>query len=189
MKISRKYLEALDMYLDWENVTTPASGSFQEERKPRPQIAIGSNGVSAAEALCIWESTGKPSVVAPAESILLERYIKGKSQRDWWFMEIGWWNKNGAFVPEEFIRHLNPLAFIDLFGRAPIPRMVRYYFDSNYSLWEFKLDSLMTSKVFKWNMVYFERDDRESSIRNAFRMIRLKWLEPSVYRAKRLICD
>ena len=185
MKVSRKYMKILDVYLDWEKVSTPASGSFQESRKSAPLIEVDPCGSTAAEALCIWESQGKPSTVRPDELGLLSRYVKGKGQRDWWTKEVGWLDKNAAYLPEEFMRHLTPLAFIDIFGRGPIPRLVRYYFDNNYRIWEFKLDTLMTSKVIEWKMIYFERDDRESSVRNAVRIVRLKWIDPAIYRAKR----
>jgi hypothetical protein len=116
---------------------------------------------------------------------LLCRYLLGKSQRDWWSREIGWWNKNGAFIPEEFLGFLGPLPFIELFGRVPITRIVRYYFDNRYRFWEFNLDSLMQAKVESWGMPYYERDDRDSALRNAWRMVRVKWVDPAIWRAKR----
>lgn len=185
MKVSLKYLRILDVYLEWENVRTPASGSFQESTKPKAQIGIAEDGISAAEALCIWESEGKSSCIRPEEFEMLGRYERGKSQRDWWSKEIGWWNKNASFMPEEFLNFLGPLPFIELFGRPPITRLVRYYHDNTYRLWEFKLDALMKGKERGWNMGYYERDDRDSSLQNAWRMICVKWLDPAIYRVKR----
>jgi hypothetical protein len=190
VKVSRKYRAILDVYLEWEGVTTPATGTFQEATKPVTRISDAENGLSAAEALCIWESRGKPSSVIPEEAALLARYVQGKSQRDWWTKEIGWWNKNSVYSPEEFLRFLGPLPFIDLFGRGPIPRLVRYYYDNGYALWEFRLDGLMVRMASKWKMSYYERDERESALRNAWRVMRTKWLEPYLYRwKKRLVAD
>jgi hypothetical protein len=185
MNVSLKYRQALVGYLEWEHVRTPASGSFQEAKKPAAQIGVADDGVSAEESLCIWESQGKQSFVRPDECELLCRYLLGKSQRDWWSREIGWWNKNGAFIPEEFLGFLGPLPFIELFGRVPITRIVRYYFDNRYRFWEFNLDSLMQAKVESWGMPYYERDDRDSALRNAWRMVRVKWVDPAIWRAKR----
>jgi len=185
MKISSKYRRILEVYLEWENVRTPASGSFQESKKPSPEIGTAEDGLSAAEALCIWESQGKPCNVHPDEWRLLCRYERGKSQRDWWSKEIGWWNKNAAYNPEEFLRCFGPLPFIDLFGRGPITRFVRYYYDNHYSTWEFCLDNLMLSKIGVWKMSYYDRDDRDSALYNTWKMFRIKWVDPRIYKLKR----
>ena len=187
MKISQKYLSILGTYLEWENVSTPASGTFQESSKQLPQIGIADDGLSAAEAICVWESTGKSCCVIPQESGLLARYLHGKSQRDWWTREIGWWNKNGSYFPEEFLALLGPLPFIELFGRDPITHIVRYYFDNRYRLWEFHLDSLMKAKESDWKMSYYERNDRDSALKNTWRMVQVKWIDPFMYRSKRRI--
>ena len=187
MKVSSKYMRVLETYGSWKSVLTPASGSFQEEKAPTPAIWASPSGVGAAEALCKWESTGQPSYCLPEERALLEQYVRGKRQRDWWTKEIGWWNKEAVFIPEEFLPLLDPLPFIELLGRAPITRLARYYHDNTYHLWEFKLDTLMKGLERAWGMSYFERDDRDSAVRNAWRMIRVKWFDPAVYRLKRKI--
>jgi hypothetical protein len=185
MKVSSSYQRALDIYLEWEQVRTPASGSFQESQKSQPLIGVAEDGLSAAEALCLWESQGKPSHVRPgAEWVLLCRYLRGKSQRDWWTKEIGWWNKNAAYMPEEFLGFLGPLPFIELFGRSPITRIVRYYFDNRYHLWEFRLDVFMQVKGESWKMLYYGREDRDSPLQNAWRMVRVKWIDPAIYRVR-----
>ena len=185
MKISGNYRKILETYLEWEGVTTPASGSFQEQSKPTPPIGVLDGGLSAAEAICTWESQGKGCAVDPSEASLLQRYIHGKSQRDWWTKEIGWWNKNASYIPEEFLGFIGPLPFIELFGCAPITRLVRYYHDNSYRLWEFNLDGLMLRKQTEWRMGYYERDERDTSIRNAWRMVKVKWIDPAFYRIKR----
>jgi hypothetical protein len=148
-------------------------------------IYVADDGVSAAEALCIWESTGKQVFVRPVELRMLFLYLSGKSQRDWWSKEVGWWNKNAAYIPEEFLGLLGPLAFIELFGRSPITRIARYYYDNRYRTWMFKLDSLMQTMSDKWGMLYYERDDRESALQNAWRMMRVKWIDPAIWRVQR----
>ncbi len=187
MKISANYQRSLDRYLEWSSVITPASGTFQEDTKPRPNITVGEEGISAAEALCIWESQGKSSIVRPEEEALLNQYAQGKSQRDWWTREIGWWNKNASYMPEEFLHFLGPLPFIELFSRCPITRIVRYYYDNNYRVWNFRLDSFMESRVARWRILYYERDDRNTSLENAWRMESVKWIQPISYRFKRII--
>lgn len=182
MSVSNKYQRSLDRYLEWERVTTPASGTFQETRISAPEIGISTiGGLSAADALCQWESTGKPSQVCSTEQTLLARYLLGKRQRDWWSKEIGWWNKYASFVPEEFLNHLCPLPFIELFGRGPCPQLVRYYFDNGYAAWEFRLDTFMLSKQFDWQMNYYDRDWRDSALKNAWRMLMVKWISPRIY--------
>lgn len=188
MKISLNYRRVLEGYLEWEHVRTPASGSFQEAKKPQASIGVADDGYSAAEALCIWESQGKSCFVCPEEHTLLSRYLLGKSQRDWWSKEIGWWNKNASYVPEEFLGFLGPLPFIELFGRAPITSIVRFYFDNRYRLWEFRLDNFMKTKEKLWNMPYYERDDRDSALQNLWRMVRVKWVDPAIYKMRRRFC-
>ena len=189
MMVSSNYVRALERYLEWESVTTPASGSFQESKKPAPQIAVAEGGMSASEALCLWESRGEPCCVCPKESQLLNRYLHGKSQRYWWNKELGWWNKHAVYIAEEFLSFLGPLPFIEMFGRAPITRLVRYYYDNGYALWEFRLDGLMLRKVEEWGMSYYERDDRDSALRNAWRVLMVKWFSPAIYRIRRRLCS
>lgn len=207
MKVSSNYLLMLEVYLEWEGVRTPASGLFQEGQKKRPlifdedwwvslssptcmctkpdfTIRDSDRGLSAAECLCLWESRGIPSTVRSSDSRLLHRYVQGKSQRDWWTKEIGWLNQNACYVPEEFLSMLGPLPFIELFGRGPITRIVRHYFDNHYSLWEFKLDSFMLLKQKQWGMHYYEADERHSAVQNAWRMIWVKWVAPAIFRIK-----
>lgn len=188
MKISSAYRNALEIYLEWEDVLNPASGTFQDSCMESPDILEGETGLSAAEGLCLWESRGKASTVRSNEWPLLRRYLKGKRQRDWWSKEIGWWNKWApAYMPEEFLGFLGPLPFIELFGRSPITRLVRYFYDNHYSLWEFRLDSLMLLKAGEWKMSYYEREDRDSALRNAWRQIKVKWISPAIYRIRRKI--
>lgn len=158
------------------------SGTFEELTKPRPSVSVAENGLCAAEALCMWESTGSPCTVSPEDYCLFLQYAQGKSQRDWWTREIGLWNKELIYFPEEFLKFLGPLPFIELFGRAPISRIVRYFYDNHYALWEFKLDCLMVSKTHDWSMSYFERNDRDSAVKNAWRIVRVKWIDPAIYR-------
>jgi hypothetical protein len=49
----------------------------------------------------------------------------------------------------------------------------------------FKLDSLMQTMSDKWGMLYYERDDRESALQNAWRMMRVKWIDPAIWRVQR----
>lgn len=186
MKISNRYLETVQTYLEWCWTTTPASGSFQEASAPRPKIGVSHDGLSATEALCVWESTGKSCQVIPEQEELLNRYVYGKGQRDWWTKEIGWWNKNAFYVAEEFIRFLHPLNFIELFGREPLTNLVRYCHDNQYAAWEFKLDLWAQCFVERNNMAYFERDDRHSALRNAWRVMVVKYLDPFSYRIRRM---
>lgn len=185
MKLSNKYLRSLENYLEWVKVKTLASGTFQESSKPLPKIEVEQNGLSAGEALCTWESTGKSCNVSLEDSKLLNKYIKGKSQKDWWTKERGWMDKHSVYIPEEFLGLLGPLPFIELFGRTPITRLVRYYHDNTYKLWEFWLDSKMCSKVKQWDMWYYERDDRDSAIHNAWRVFSVKWIQPAFFKTKK----
>ena len=197
MKISAKYLRALERYLEWERVKTPFSGSISEDgamrlpavRIPNPLIPQNreevkhGGSVTAAEWLCEYESRGN-ILQECCELEMLGRYWRGKANLDWWNKETG---KNWPFIPEEFLGMLGPLPFIDLFGRAPITRIVRYFHDNHYRLWEFRLDSLMQIKVEDWKMPYYERDDRHSALRNAGRMVQVKWIDPAIYRLRRKI--
>ena len=192
MKISANYRRILETYLEWERVRTPASGMFEESAKSQPCVYIdrdysglSSDGLapeidsslrnlSAAEALHVWESQGKPCTVRESDYDLFVRYAHGKSQRDWWSREIGWLNKHAVYIPEEFLGLLGPLPFIELFGRGPRTRLVRHFFDNRYSAWEFNLDCAMSRLKIRWNMAYYERDDRDSALTDAWRMIRVK---------------
>jgi hypothetical protein len=185
MKVSSKYRRSLETYLEWEGVRTPASGTFQETKISVPPIGAAEDGLTAAEALCIWESQGVVASVLPEEVELFARYMHGKNQRDWWTKEVGWWSKNNAYIPEEFLCFLGPLPFIELFGRGPITNIVRYYYDNHYSLWEFRLDRWAQDRANEWRMTYFERDDRDSALQNAIRTVRIRWIDPAIYKMKR----
>lgn len=132
-RLTPKYLASLERYLLWERVTTPASGSFQETRKRPVPIIVSKEGLTAAEVLFTWETHGKPTKVLPEEESVLVRYSHGKAQRDYWTKEIGWWNKHGAYIPEEFLDLLTPEPFYELFGRYPIDYVVRGLFDNEYT--------------------------------------------------------
>jgi len=67
------------------------------------------------------------------QSDLAWKYIKGKANKDWWFREVGWWEKNAVFIAEEFLAHVTPLCFIQLFGKAPQTHFVRHVFDNGYT--------------------------------------------------------
>ena len=188
MKLSSRYIEALECYLAWSRATTPAKGTFQEDRAGVPDVTDeedrpGMNGVSAAEWLYTYESTGK-NLGMCSEPNLLSRYRRGKMMRDWWSKEVGWWDKNATYIPEEWLGMLGPLPFIELFGREPITRIVRHYHDNSYKDWEFLLDNWAQKKQDEWGMWYYERDDRDSSMRNIWRMVRNKWISPFIFRLK-----
>ena len=183
MKISAKYMRALERYLEWEDVKTPFSGTFSESQAMRLPGVLCAGSITASEWLSEYESRGN-ALPACCELELLGRYWRGKANLDWWNKETG---KNWPFIAEEFLGMLGPLPFIDLFGRAPITRIVRYFYDNHYRLWEFRLDSLMQCKVEDWEMSYYERDDRHSALHNAWRMIQVKWVDPKFYRFRRRI--
>lgn len=177
MKISAKYRQGLDRYLEWESVKTPFSNTKSEDDAMRlPAVAAGGL-VTAAEWLCEYESRGN---ILPecCELGLLSRYWRGKANRDWWNRETG---RNWPFFGEEFLGMLGPLPFIELFGRQPITRVVRYLYDNNYALWEWHLDCFMLKKSEEWGMFYYQRDDRDSALGNAWRIVRVKWIAPVIY--------
>lgn len=127
----------------------------------------------------MYESRGT-NIGKCGEPNLLARYWRGKMMRDWWTKQKGWWDKNAIYMPEEWLRWLGPLPFIDLFDRAPISRLVRYYYDNHYQTWEFRLDGWALEKQNKWGMWYYERDERHNALRNVWRMIRIKWIDPTI---------
>ena len=118
-------------------------------------------------------------------SIYFTTVYSRQKPKDWWSKEVGWLNSNCAYIPEEFIGFLGPFCFIELFGRAPIARLVRYYHDNHYRKWEFNLDGLMLRKQQEWRMGYYERNDRDTPIQNAWRIVSVKFVEPAFYRLRR----
>ena len=65
---------------------------------------------------------------------------RGKAMRDFWTKEVGWWNKNARYCPEEFLDALTPDCFYELFQRYPITPLVRYWHDNHYSTWMFRYE-------------------------------------------------
>jgi hypothetical protein len=97
--------------------------------------------VSPEEIIFERETYGKVSATNCSDFSLLERYDRGKANRDWWNKEIGWWKNYADFIPEEFLSHLLPECFIELFGRPPRVHHVRYFYDNFYSEEEWKRDA------------------------------------------------
>lgn len=183
MRISAKYRESLECYLEWESVKTPFSNTQSEREAMRLPVIHSEDcgSPSAEEWLCEYESRG--NVLPDCREIdLLSRYWRGKANRDWWNKETG---RNWPFIPEEFLAMLGPLPFIELFGRDPITTVVRYFYDNRYAIWEWNLDCFMLKKSEEWDMPYYERDDRDSALRNAWHMVKVKWIAPVIYRMKR----
>lgn len=107
--------------------------------------------------------------------------------RDWWSKEAGWMNKHSCYIPEEFLGKVDPLPFIDLFGRAPIGRIVRYYHDNHYSNLDFRMDQWIASLLDRYQelLPYYERDEREGWARVLVHLVQIRWIDPFLWKAKR----
>lgn len=88
-----------------------------------------------------FETYGERVPIDISKSTLGWQYIQGKANRDFWFKEKGWWDKHSVYIPEEFLTHLMPLCFIEMFSRAPRVHLVRYVFDNFYTDEEFERDT------------------------------------------------
>lgn len=184
MKIGPKYKARLENYLQWEPCRTPlTSFGMSTSAADLPPVSEGGD-ITPAEWLFTFETHGK--IAGPCSDLgLLGRYWWGKANRDWWFKEVGWFKKNAIFIPEEFLGFLTPLCFIELFGRAPIIELVRYYHDNGYSSLAFTMDNRIKSFLAgNTKMAYFERDDREPWHSVVWRMARLRYIEPAAWEAR-----
>lgn len=185
MRISDRYRRSLERYLEWEKVRTPFSGlQFADAAVSLPHVNQGGS-TTAAEWLCEFESRGN-ALPDCCEIELLERYWRGKAMRDWWSKESAWWRRHSAAIAEEWLGFLGPLPFIELFGRAPITPLVRYFHDNRYSNLQFRLDT----KISEWTrpegrFPYFQRDDRDSCWKVLWRLFRIAKLDPWVWKLKR----
>ena len=161
MKLSKKFQEALTRYLEWYKCTTPMSSFPHGERniKTSQDVMLGTflsgiiagtskdrvlphgEKISPEEIIFERETHGKVSATDCSDFSLLSQYDRGKANRDWWYKEIGWWTKHAEFVPEEFLIHLTPECFIEVFGRPPRVHPVRYCYDNFYSEEEWKRDA------------------------------------------------
>lgn len=90
-RIKAKYLKRLECYLMWR------TGNLF-----RQTFDFDPNGVTAAEAMCAWESEGTPLPSATSEPELLADFVQGKKSRDWHITEWRLAVKQGLFKPEEF---------------------------------------------------------------------------------------
>lgn len=183
VKISQKYQARLTNYLEWQDVTTPLSSFAMSTNAIALPSVYHIEGITAAEWLFTFETHGN-NLGGCKEYPLLVQYWAGKIGRDYWHKEIGWWDKNGVYQPEEFLRFMNPLCFIELFGRAPIDEFVRYYYDNQYSLLDFRMDMKLKTYIRKY-MIYFDRDPRMSWIKVLYHIFRLRYVEPTVWKLKR----
>ena len=104
------------------------SGPF----KAPPEEPLIEGLPSAAECLYEFETYGRTLPVC-SQPNLLACYRRGKAMRDWWTKEIGWWRKQAVFIEEEFLSHLLPKCFEELFGNWPRSHLVREIFDNHYS--------------------------------------------------------
>ena len=77
------------------------------------------------------------------EPELYSQYRLGKLNWDWWTKEIGSRDKSGEYpyVREEFLDHLTPECFEELFKRYPRTHLVRWFFDNDYTPDMFREDS------------------------------------------------
>lgn len=97
----------------------------------RRTIFKGEFDECAAEALMKFESTGEEPPTEVNRSACYQVLRNGKAMRDEWHEERKAIKKS-AFIDEEFIDRLDPICFIEFFGRAPRTHMVRYLFDNYY---------------------------------------------------------
>lgn len=148
MKISARYLSRLENYLDWARCSTPLKMLWTAKKKTSLRIRYSESGRSAAECMQDFESCGV-TVQTCTEPDLLQQYADGKSNRDYWFKEMGCWKKECIFIDEEFLPHLTPCTFAELFGRWPRTHMIRYLFDNNYSIEDFNSD---TDRLYKYGL-------------------------------------
>jgi len=142
MKISQRYARRLESYLEWAKCTTPFSGGPSENAVGlRGTIPFSSDGPSAAEWILSFESLTKTFATCSEPDLALT-YRRGKANRDWWNKDIGWWNREAAaYFQEEFLSHLNPECFAELFGRWPRTHMARKLHDNDYSQQDFESDA------------------------------------------------
>jgi hypothetical protein len=116
----------------------------------------------AEEIIFERETHGTCSATGCSDPVLLSRYERGKANRDWWSREKGWWDRNAASIPEDFLCHLTDECFYELFGRWPIPEIVRFNYDNRYSYLDFKMDMWIKRRIFNRKLNGYERDYRKS---------------------------
>lgn len=121
------------IYLEWAKCSTPFRGMAAMESLVTLVVPTSPDGVSAED--CLWEYETHGRKVSCCEPQLLSTLRRGKANRDWWTKEIGWWTRHcgSLYLPEEFLPHLTPEAFFQLFKRYPITAVVRSLMDNYYS--------------------------------------------------------
>ena len=162
MKLSSKFQSALDRYLEWSKCTTPFTGFAAAEKHLHSSTLFPLGNTAAEEIIFERETHGTCSAVGCSHPQLLAQYERGKANRDWWFKEKGWWNKNASYVPEDFLVHLTDECFFELFGRFPIPEIVRRKYDNHYSSIAFTMDMKIKLMIFEGKLIGYERDYRKS---------------------------
>lgn len=174
MKLSPRYKARLENYWQWSaGVTTPLSTSEASTKAiALPSIAAGGE-ITAGEWLFMYETHGK--VLESCNDLpTLDAYWRGKTNRDYWFKEVGWLNKHSVCIPEEFLHFMHPLCFIELFGRAPITELVRFRYDNSYRLLDFRVDMWLKSH-WPFGLVAFEREDRDAWWKVCWQVVRRHW--------------
>ena len=139
LNLSNNYKKILVNYLEWKNCKSPLGA--HAARKALPTLIFTKEGVSAEEAVFTYESHGKLLNIKHTDEVLAIDYFFGKSNKDWWFQEKGWWDKYSAYTPEEFLTHLTPECFFQLFSRFPSVHLTRLVYDNNYTEKQFEIDS------------------------------------------------
>jgi hypothetical protein len=142
MKLSKRFLEKLDSYVQWAKCRMPMSGwAIMEGSVMSVSKAITS--VSPEEAIFRWETYGE-TIEGSTDPIKLALYKRGKAMRDWWFQEKGEGQRLcygcTMFLPEETVEFFMPDCFFELFGRYPITALVRHFYDNQYSAEDFYSD-------------------------------------------------
>lgn len=153
MKLSAKFLAACDIYLEWEKCSSPL-GEHASRKVKAPWMADCMSKTTAQEALYAFETHGEVFYVHPLELELAQRLFYGKANRDWWTKEIGWWTKHAEFYPEDFLVHLTPETFNQLFRRYPRVDLTRHVYDNTYT------DEELDRDLRRWYLgMETERDD------------------------------
>jgi hypothetical protein len=199
MKLSRKFQDALGRYVEWSKCTTPMESFPHGQRNLKnsqdlilERFLSGDEGhilpyggkSTPEEIIFERETFGKVSASDCTDWDLLAKYDKGKANRDWWSKEKGWWDKNAAYVPEEFLSHLTDECFFELFGRWPIPEKVRFIYDNKYTWLDFRLDFWIKSRMYFGKLVGYDRDYRKPWYNIIVTVILKRKIDALVWRLK-----
>ena len=170
IRLSDNYRRRLDSYIEWAKCSSTMTGFPYGERYVPRALTQKETDIATAAHIAgdpAWmvmfqkETYGRQVEAVPIyENLLFMLYARGKAMRDWWSKEKGWWDKEAVYLPEDFLCHLMPDCFYELFGRYPITEIVRLKYDNRYSDLAWRMDNWIKSLIYDGKLVGHERNYR-----------------------------